>query len=421
VLRTPHRVRATMSAPYIMFVVTEDYYFVSHRLHLATAALEAGYRVSVVTRVGAHRQVMEDAGIRCLEFDIARGGVNPIRDLVSLLKLVALYRRERPDIVHHVAMKPVLYGSIAAVLARPMGVVNALAGMGWLFTSRDAGVRGVRTFVTWCFRWLLRTGFVIVQNPDDERLLLTIGVPATGIRRIAGSGVDLVRFSASPEPHGTPVVLLPARMLWDKGVGEFVAAARLLRDRSVAARFILAGEPDPHNPAAVSERQLQEWVEDGVVEYVGWCHDMPGLLHQSHLVCLPSYREGLPKALIEAAACGRPIVTTDVPGCREAVVDGSTGILVAERNYGALADALEQLILDRELRVAMGARGRALAEEKFGCSSVNAQTLAIYSQFLDRSLCAHSKGKLTPQALNHSSSDADLPDEARHAQAQARG
>jgi glycosyltransferase involved in cell wall biosynthesis len=377
----------SMSTPYIMFVVTEDYYFVSHRLNLAAAALEAGYRVAVVTRVQAHRQVVEDAGIRCLEFDIARSGVNPMRDVLSMLRLVTLYRRERPDIVHHVAMKPVLYGSVAALLAGRIGVVNALAGMGWLFTSRDARVRGVRTFVRWCFRWLLRTGLVIVQNPDDEILLVGMGVPGTRIRRIAGSGVDLVRFSASPEPEGIPVVLLPARLLWDKGVGEFVAASRLLKQRGVAARFVLAGEPDPHNPAAVSECQLREWVQEGVVEYVGWCDDMPDLLRKSHLVCLPSYREGLPKSLIEAAAAGRPIVTTDVPGCREAVLDGSTGILVTARNPFDLADALEELVLNRERRVDMGARGRALAEERFGLSAINAQTLSIYSQLLSGSIC----------------------------------
>jgi glycosyltransferase involved in cell wall biosynthesis len=365
-----------------MFVVTEDYYFVSHRLDLAIAARAAGYRVSVATRVGSHAQQINESGVRCIPFNISRSGLNPIHDLVSLFRLWVLYMRERPDIVHHVAMKPVLYGSIAARAAGTASVVNALAGMGWLFTSDGRHAKGMRTSVEWCLRRLLRRGIVVVQNPDDEALVVAMGVRRSSVRRIAGSGVDLERFSSSSEMDGVPVVLLPARLLWNKGVGEFVEASRILKHRGVAGRFVLAGEPDLLNPAAVPKEQLEQWVSEGVVEHIGWREDMPDLLRRSHVICLPSYREGLPKSLIEAAAAGRAIVTTDVPGCREAVVHGVTGLLVPPRDSKALAAALQLVLIDRERREAMGARGRVLAQNQFGSRSVIDHTLGIYSELL---------------------------------------
>lgn len=368
-----------MSARLVYFV-TEDWYFCSHRLPLAVAARDAGYDVTVVTRVREHGETIRAAGLHLVPFEIARSGMNPLRELATLWRLVALYRRLHPDVVHHVAMKPVLYGSIAARLTGVRGVVNALAGMGWLFTSASGGARLIKRGVRLAMGRLLSRGVTLVQNPDDAELLVRLGVPRGNIRRIAGSGVDLARFHYGGEPESVPVIVLPARLLWDKGVGEFVEAARILKLRGANARFVLVGDPDPANPASVSAAQVADWVRDGAVEHMGWVSDMPAVFANAHIVCLPSYREGLPKALIEAAAAGRPIVTTDVPGCREVVDDGVHGICIAPRNADALAAALAKLIADPALRTRMGVAARKRAEMEFGLEGVVAQTLALYKE-----------------------------------------
>ena len=364
----------------LLFFVTEDHYFVSHRLPLAVAAQQAGYDVCVVTRVRVKGDAIRGAGIRLIPLENARSSLNPLRDLRTLWNLIAVYRQEQPDIVHHVAMKPVLYGTIAAWVAGVPRVVNAFAGMGWLFTSRRGSARWLRLAVRAALRQVVRSGIALVQNPDDARFLAGLGASADRIRRIAGSGVDLTKFRPTSPPGGDPVVVVPARLLWDKGVGEFVAAARLLRARGVSARFVLAGAPDPLNPASITEREVTAWVHEGIVEHVGWIEDMPRLLASSHIVCLPSYREGMPKALIEAAAAARPIVTTDVPGCRDVVAHGDNGYLVPSGNARALADALQRLLDDPSLRASMGARGRERAEREFGIDRVIDQTLAIYRE-----------------------------------------
>jgi glycosyltransferase involved in cell wall biosynthesis len=364
----------------LVYFVTEDWYFCSHRLPLAVAARAAGFEVTVATRVRHHGEAIRAAGLDLQPFEIARGGMNPLTELATLWRLIRLYRRIRPDIAHHVAMKPVLYGSLAARLAGVPRVVNALAGMGWLFTSAGGAAAMLKALVRAAFRPLLARGIALVQNPDDAALLARLGVPPARIRRIAGSGVDLARFHPAPEPPGTPVVVLPSRLLWDKGVGEFVAAARLLRARGVEARFVLAGDPDAANPASIPSAQITRWVEDGVVEHLGWVDDMPRVFAQAHIVCLPSYREGLPKALIEAAAAGRPIVTTEVPGCREVVEDGVHGLRVPPRDAPALAEALARLIADPALRARLGAAARVRAEAEFGLDAVVAQTLALYRE-----------------------------------------
>jgi len=366
----------------LLFFVTEDYYFVSHRLALAVAAQAEGYDVCVVTRVRECGGIIRGAGLRLLPFENARSGLNPVTELLTLLRLIRLYRRERPALVHHVAMKPVLYGTIAAHLAGRPAIINAVAGMGWLFISGAGWARWLERPVRAVCKRVLSGGIVVVQNPDDARLLAGMAVPESRIRRVPGSGVDLRAFVPHPAPAGTPVVLLAARLLWDKGVGEFVAAARLLRQRGVAARFLLAGEPDPVNPASIPPGDIAAWVREGVVEHLGWVADMPALLATCHLVCLPSYREGLPKSLIEAAAAGKAIVTTDVAGCREVVRHRDNGLLVQPRDVHGLADALQRVIEDADLRSRMGARSRVRAEQQFGLDTVVQQTLAIYREAL---------------------------------------
>lgn len=367
-----------MKPRHLLFFVTEDWYFVSHRLGLAIAARNMGMRVTVVTRVREHGAVIEREGIRVIPFEIARSGTNPLRELGTIARLIQLYRRERPDVAHHVAMKPVLYGALAARAAGVPHQVNALAGMGWLFTSKSGIARAIKPFVRNALRFALRGGIALVQNPDDEELLVQIGVPRSQVRRIAGSGIDLDLYPVQPEAPGPVVVVLPSRLLWDKGVGEFVSAARELKARGSTARFVLAGQPDAQNPASVPAEQIRDWVSEGVVDHLGWVSDMPALLAASHIVCLPSYREGLPRSLLEAAAAGRALVTTDVPGCRELVTDGDNGLLVPSRDAHALAAAIERLATDPALRAACGARSRARAEKEFARDVVIPQTLALY-------------------------------------------
>lgn len=363
----------------LLFVVTEDWYFVSHRLPLAVAARAAGHDVTVATREGRQGDVIRNAGIRLIPFSLSRRGGNPLREVISLWRL---YRREQPDLVHHVALKPVMFGALAAWLARVPAQVNAVAGLGWLFTTSSGLVRLVRPALRRILARLLDRPhcLTIVQNPEDLALLERSGVAASRLRLIRGAGVDLQVFRPAAPPLGPVCVVLVARMLWDKGVGEFVEAARRLTVAGVSARFVLVGEPDPANPASVPEDTLRDWNGQHGLEWWGRRDDMPAVLQAAHIACLPSYREGLPKTLLEAAACGLPIVTTDAPGCRDVVEDGMNGILVPVRDVGGLEAALRRLILDPELRRRMGEQSRARAEAEFGLQRVIEQTLAVYGE-----------------------------------------
>lgn len=367
----------------LLFLVTEDWYFCSHRLPPARAAQQAGYDIIVATRVGSRGADIAAEGFKLVPIAMQRRSRNPFRELAAIAQIVKIYWRERPDVVHHVALKPVLYGSLAAFIVRGPVVVNALAGMGFLFSSTSRLASVLRTVVSRLFRLLLNAGrnLLILQNPDDEAMLVNSGlVAAKRVRLIRGSGVDIQRFAVSTEVPTTPVVMLPSRMLWDKGVGEFVEAARLLRAGGSAARFVLVGTGDPENPASIAEGQLKAWRDSGVVESWGHRDDMPATLAQSHIVCLPSYREGLPKVLLEAAACGRPLVATDAPGCREIVRHGENGLLVPLRDAASLADAIGRLLADAELRHTMGQKGRRMVELEFSEAKVAQQTLAVYRE-----------------------------------------
>jgi len=363
----------------LLFFVTEDWYFCSHRLTLAIAARDAGFDVTVVTRVTDHGHVIRDAGLRLVNIPIDRGSINPLSQLATLVRFALICRRERPDILHNVALKPVLYGSMAARLLGQRNVVNALTGMGWTFSSSNGVASLLKPIIRGLLHRLLHRGEVIVQNQDDAALLRLLGVET--INLIHGSGVDIHRFRPVERRGGPPVIVLVARLIWDKGIQEFVDAARLLRARGVEARLVLVGASDAGNRAGIPEEVLGEWVRKSEVEWWGRRDDMPLILEQAHIACLPSYREGMPKTLLEAAAAGLPIVTTDVPGCREVVVHGENGLLVPPRNAERLADALQTLILDEPLRQIMGSRSRVLAEERFTDEAVIDATFRVYRKF----------------------------------------
>jgi glycosyltransferase involved in cell wall biosynthesis len=310
-----------------------------------------------------------------------RHGHNPWRELAALREIIGIYRRLRPDLAHHVAIKPVLYGSVAARLAGTPLVVNAIAGLGYVTSSNDLRARLLRPAIAAAYRLLVnRNGSrLIVQNPDDvEALTQRHIIDRERVTLIRGSGVDTQQFSPTMAQKGPCLVVVAARLVRDKGVVEFVEAARLLRARGVNARFALVGEPDPSHPAQIAAGELERWRGEGVIEYWGWREDMREVYRQAHLVCLPSYREGLPKALIEAAACGLAIVTCDVPGCREVVRDGDNGLLVPPRTVEPLAQALGRLIGDADLRARMGMRSRERAVAEFSIERVVADTLALY-------------------------------------------
>lgn len=363
----------------LLFVVTEDWYFVSHRLALAVAAQAAGFEVAVATRAGQQADVIRNAGIRLIPFELSRRSGNPFAEVVALWRL---YRHERPDLVHHVALKPVMLGALAAWLARVPAQVNAVAGLGWLFTSSGRFVRLLRPVLRRILGRLLTQPFslTIVQNQEDRALLERSGVTATRLRLILGAGVDIRAYHPVPPPPEPVCIALVSRMLWDKGVGEFVEAARSLTGAGVRARFVLVGAPDPANPASVPESTLRDWHGQYGIEWWGRRDDVPAVLQAAHIACLPSYREGLPKSLLEAAACGLPIVATDAPGCREVVIDGVNGLLVPVRDANALAVALKKLINDPNLRQRMGEQLRLRAETEFAQETVIAQTLAVYSE-----------------------------------------
>lgn len=375
----------SVRSPKVLFLVTEDWYFWSHRLPLALAAMDAGYRVAVATRVREHGDRIMEAGCDLLPLRWRRRG-GLFSQLRAVHEVVECYRAWRPDIVHHVALKPVVLGSMAARLAGVSHVVNAIAGFGYVFASDSRRAKMLRPILRGALRLSL-TGEhtrIIVQNPDDREVLLHERlVRADRVVLIRGSGVDLQAFVPTPFAPGPVVVLFAGRMLWEKGVGEFVQAAGKLQAEHTTTRFVLVGAPDPDNPNSVSEDTLREWHAQGMIEWWGPHTDMPVVMSRSHIVCLPSsYGEGIPKVLLEAAAAGRPIVTTDAPGCREIVRNQENGILVPPRDVEALAQALGGLIRDDGLRQRYGAAGRMLVEEGFGVQDVVQQTLAVYQELL---------------------------------------
>lgn len=371
----------------ILYLVTEDWYFCSHRLALAQAAQEAGYSVTVVTRVNHHGERITAAGLHLIPLNWRRGERNPLLALRDLWQVYRIIRRVRPDLLHNVALKPVLYGSLAGSWVGVPRVVNAIAGLGVLFTSRKSHLRVLSTMLQPLLRWALSRGGtrVIVQNPDDLQTLVDRDlVPAPQTVLIRGAGVDTGLLFPTPEPTASPpLVLLAARMLWSKGVGVFVAAAGILKEQGYEARFVLAGDTDPDNPDAIRPAQLTAWHDSGLIEWWGYRDDLPEVLSQSHIVCLPScYGEGIPKVLLEAAALGRPIITTDWPGCREVVRHGWNGLTVPPQDAQALAQAIHTLLLDPNLRQTMGNHGRRLAVEAFSLEQVVAETLAVYHTLL---------------------------------------
>lgn len=370
----------------LLFVVNVDWFFLSHRLPVALAAMREGYQVHVATGITGRLDELQSYGLTVHPLRMLRGRAGIFAEWGAFFELVQLFRAIKPDLVHLVTIKPVLYGGIAARLAGTRAVVAAISGLGFVFVNKGIRAQLRRLVVGWLYRLALGKAVlrVIFQNANDRDCLVQLArLPSSKYEIIRGSGVDLSQYVPTSLPAGIPVIVMACRLIADKGVWEFIDAARLLRQRSVACRLCLVGSIDTDNPASLSNADLAKIRAEGIVELWGQHPDMAHVMEQAHVVALPSYYgEGLPKVLIEAAACGRAIVTTDMPGCRDAVLPGQSGVLVPARDAVALANAFQLLIADPLLCAEMGRAGRALAQREFDLACVVARHLDLYQELL---------------------------------------
>ncbi|HWK46424.1 MAG TPA: glycosyltransferase family 4 protein [Stellaceae bacterium] len=375
-----------MTRKKLIYVVTEDWYFWLHRLAIGQAALAAGYDVTVCARIQAHGEILRGLGFTVVELPWKRRGGTLANELRSLLILWRLFRRERPDIVHSIALKAIIYGGLVARLAGVRARLATVAGLGYVFTARRLKADLLRRPVTWALALAMRgrNSLVTLENPDDGKQLAARGaIRAEQIALICCCGVDIDRFTPVPEPEGVPIVAMACRLVRDKGPAVAVAALRRLKAAGVPLRFRLAGGLDKGSPDSHTEAELNAWVAEGLVEWVGHIDDVAAFWQASHIAVYPSrYGEGVPKTLLEAAACARPVVTTDMPGCREAVTEGVTGYLVPVDDDAAVADRLRRLAEDPELRRRMGVAARERAVAEFADARVQAGMLGVYGRLV---------------------------------------
>ena len=367
----------------LLFLVTEDWYFWSHRLPIARGVRNEGIEVLIAAIINKHKERIEKEGFRLIPISLKRKSKNIIKEIYSILEIIRIYRREKPDIVHHVAIKPILYGSFAAWLTGVPHVINALTGLGFIFIKKGWLASAIRKLIVFIYRlaFLSKNTFAIFQNPEDLKLFVDLHIVKNDrVVLIRGSGVDTAHFLNLPEPAGIPVITLASRMLWDKGIKELVDATRQLHNNGVKCRTVLVGIPDPDNPASIPEHVLRDWHADGIIEWWGYRSDIAEVFAKSNIVVLPSYREGLPKVLLEAASCGRPIVATDVPGCREIVRNNINGFLVPPYDSKLLVLALKALIKNPKLRARMGASSREIVMAEFSEEIVVKQTMELYER-----------------------------------------
>jgi glycosyltransferase involved in cell wall biosynthesis len=379
---------ATMTPGRVLFVISIDWAFATHRLALALALKNEGWEVGIATQFTTMEDEFRAAGLRTFPLQMKRRARSLFGEVLAIAELRRIFKAWNPDIVHQVALKPVIFGGLASLGLDLKGIVNAIAGLGFVFTSEHPQARAMRPALRLFFRMLLNraNATTIVQNPDDQKVLVASGVRAgKRLVLIRGAGVDTMRFQESPEPPGAPRVLFAGRLLRDKGVDTFIDAARILQARGTVVTFVLCGVPDPDSPSSVTADDIVLWVNEGLIEYLGRQTDMPGVLADSHIVTLPSrYGEGVPLILLEAAAAGKPIVTTDWPGCREVVEHEVTGLLTPPGDAEALADAITRLIQSPGLRVAYGKAARAKAVTEFADRRVFADVTKVYQQLLER-------------------------------------
>ncbi|MEO0393237.1 MAG: glycosyltransferase family 4 protein [Pseudomonadota bacterium] len=396
---------AALSGRTVLFVITEDWFFHSHFMPMAKAAIEAGYRVGVAARFDQHRNAIEALGADTFELSLNRGRFNPLGALTLIFKLRSLYNRLEPDLVHHISLKPVVLGGIAARLATIPVTVNAVTGLGYVFTSQNPRLKTIRAVLTQVLKFAMggRSSFALLENQDDRQVIMALGITqADRITIVDGAGVDGQAFPAMPLPSQSPAldqqqpaeqgqpskrsgplkIALVARMLWSKGIDVAVDAVAKARAQGAEVSLSLVGAPDPLNPQAVTEEKLRHYDQQDGVTWLGRRDDIQAVWQHHDIAMLPSRGgEGLPRSLIEAAACGRPIITTDVPGCREIVIDGTSGLIIPAHDSDALATAIINLAQKSpDDLAAMAQASRAHFETRFTETAVTDRVIALYGQ-----------------------------------------
>jgi glycosyltransferase involved in cell wall biosynthesis len=372
------------AAPRVIYLVTEDWYFISHRLPMARAARNAGFEVHVATRIDRHGAAIDAEGFHLHPVSWRRGSLDP-RDLVRVVREVRkLYRSLKPDLAHHVALPATVVGSLAAT-GLPIVCLNAMTGLGTMFINDTAKVRMTRAILRLALRALLkRSGAtVLVQNLDDRAVMERLGVNGDRIALIPGSGVDIDAMTPSPEPAEPITLAFVGRLVESKGIRTLLAAHDRLGQRGRDIQLLIAGLPDPANPTSIPPQEIEAWTRRPNVKHLGFVEDIGSLWASAHIAVLPSHREGLPLSLLEAAACGRPLVATDVPGCRDIARDGLNALLVPLHDTDALTDAIDHLALDPQLRRKFGRAGRELVELQFSSQRIGRDLVALYRRLLE--------------------------------------
>jgi glycosyltransferase involved in cell wall biosynthesis len=362
----------------ILFVVNVDWFFISHRLPLAFEALKKGYDVHITCGITDKKEYLESLGLKVHPLSLTRGGTSIKSEIKALAEISKILKKINPDIAHFITIKPVLYGGIISRFLNINKKVFSISGLGFLFIKQGLKASIVRNIIKTIYKFAFsgKNSHVIVQNPDDKAVVNSISdIPITLIR---GSGVSLSQYDYIEENDQNVKVSMACRLLKDKGVFEYIEAAKILKNKRLDVEFELYGDTDLDNPASLTDKDFRKIKEDGFVKVYGFSSDIAKVFTDSNIVVLPSYREGLPKVLIEASACGRAVVTTDVPGCRDAIEPNHTGLLCEVKNAKSLADAIEKLILDKELRNSMGKAGRILAEKEFDIKKVVEKHFDIY-------------------------------------------
>tara|TARA_B100000212_G_C27350843_1_gene523549 strand:- start:355 stop:1494 length:1140 start_codon:yes stop_codon:yes gene_type:complete len=378
-----------MSKKKIIINLTEDWFFISHFLGRAVEARKAGYDVYISCNETNKRKLIEKNKIKFFSLDLDRRGINPFYEFLTLLKYCILFHKIKPDVVHNVGPKPIIYGSITAKLLNIKSVINAPIGMGFVFSSESYKAKLLKPILLFLLKLTLnkhhgkeRRNRVIFENSDDMNFFINQKiVNKSDVRLIRGAGVEIdYQFKIKKKIKNSITITLVARMLKDKGIFEFVEAAKILKKKNIKTRFLLVGDIDPKNPTSLQTSILRSWHDQEIIEWLGWRNDVKKILFETDILCLPSYREGLPKSLLEGAAMGLPLVTTNTIGCRDVVIDGLNGYLVPIKDSKNLAIAIEKLIKDEDLRFKMGKESFKIAIAKFSANIINSQTISLYNE-----------------------------------------
>lgn len=370
-----------MSRKKILFVINIDWFFISHRLDLALEAIKKGLEVHIACGISDKKEYLESLGLVVHPLEISRSGTGIFKELKAFLEIYRILRKIEPDIAHFITIKPILYGGIISRFLDIKVKLFAISGLGYIFIKRGIFGKIARFFIKFLYKTALggKNSYVIVQNSSDKQMILDLkAVNRARVLSVKGSGVNLELYSFSKEQNYPIAVVMVSRLLKDKGVWEFVEASKILKQEGVEVKFKLYGTIDMENPASLIKSDLEKIVDEGSVEVCGFAKDVNGVFSQANIVVLPSYREGMPKVLLEAAACGRAVVTTDVPGCKDAILPNVTGLLCKAKDEKSLAKQIKILVDDEELRQKMGKAGRELALNEFDIKKVIEKHFDIY-------------------------------------------